>query len=147
MEQAGTEGTTGAIVAVTGVGALEGGAVITHAGTVAIAGANNLAVGAVMMAAPNGGNGPKHGGTAHDDAINKEVGQLQNDPSVTNIRKNQRQVDVNGNEVGKNLPDIQYDQGGCHNCVEYDTVPSNGSRHQKVIQQNDPSTKIHLKTP
>ena len=93
---------------------------------------------------PNGGIAPKHGGTAHNDAIDQRVRDLQGDSSVTNIRKNQQQVDVNGNKVGTNRPDIQFDQGGCHHCVEYDTIPRNSTRHGEVIRANDPKTKVEL---
>jgi hypothetical protein len=63
---------------------------------------------------------------------------------VSNIRKNQQQVDVNGNKVGTNRPDVQYDQGGCHTCVEFDTVPRNSKRHGEVIRGNDPKSKVEL---
>ncbi|MBR5831759.1 MAG: hypothetical protein IKY79_04000 [Bacteroidales bacterium] len=36
------------------------------------------------------------------------------DSDATEIRKNQVQVDVNGNKVGNNRPDIQYDYEGKH---------------------------------
>ena len=96
---------------------------------------------------PNGGNGPQHGGMVHNDAIDTEVQKLQGDDSVSNIRKNQQQVDANGNKVGTNRPDIQYDQGGVHHAVEFDTIPSNGTRHAQVIQGNDPAANVRLVTP
>jgi len=99
---------------------------------------------AAKGARPNGGIAPKHGGTAHNDAIDQRVRELRSDPSVSNIRKNQQQVDVNGNKVGTNRPDLQYDQGGCHRCVEFDSVPRNSTRHSDVIRANDPKTKIEL---
>lgn len=63
-----------------------------------------------------------------------------------NIRKNQTQVDVNGNKVGSNRPDVQYDMNGQHMNVEFDTKPENGLQHQQTIQNNDPNTKVILKT-
>lgn len=63
---------------------------------------------------------------------------------MTDIRKNQQQVDVNGNKVGTNRPDVQYNRDGCHNCVEYDTKPANGARHEQVIRNNDPKTRIEI---
>lgn len=47
-----------------------------------------------------GGGSNVHGGKDHNDAIDKEVAELKEDPTVSNIRKNQQQVDVNGNNVG-----------------------------------------------
>ena len=61
--------------------------------------------------APNGGNAKPHGGKEHDDAIDDEIAELKKDPTVRNVRKNQQQVDVNGDKVGLNRPDIQYDKG------------------------------------
>ena len=63
-----------------------------------------------------------------------------------NIRKNQAQVDVNGNKVGSNRPDVQYDMNGQHMNVEFDIKPENGLQHQQTIQNNDPNTKVILKT-
>lgn len=58
---------------------------------------------------PYGGNSKPHGNANHNSPINNRVGELKQDPSVSNIRKNQQQVDVTGNKVGTNRPDIQYD--------------------------------------
>ena len=63
-----------------------------------------------------------------------------------NIRKNQTQVDVNGNKVGSNRPDVQYDENGQHVCVEFDTKSENGLKHQQTIQNNDSNAKVILKT-
>ena len=93
---------------------------------------------------PNGGNAKPHGGLTHNGAIDSRIRELQQNPSVSNIRKNQQQVDINGNRVGTNRPDIQYDQGGCHHCVEYDHVGTNSVRHGQAIRQNDPNTKVEL---
>jgi hypothetical protein len=75
------------------------------------------------------------------------VARLRQDPAVSNIRKNQQQVDAKGNKVGTNRPDIQYDKNGTHYCVEFDTNPSNGSRHDAAIQKNDPAANVELRTP
>ena len=37
--------------------------------------------------------------------------------NAKSIRKNQVQVDVNGNKVGNNRPDIQYDYEGKHYVI------------------------------
>lgn len=96
------------------------------------------------QAQANNGNAPAHGGDNHNNAIDQEVNGLQQDSSVSNIRKNQQQVDVNGNNVGTNRPDIQYDQNGCHYCVEYDNSQANSVRHGQVIQGNDPNASVIL---
>ena len=93
---------------------------------------------------PDGGIARPHGGEAHNTAIDQRVSEPSSDPSATNVRKNQQQVDMDGNNVGRNRPDLQYDQGGCHICVEYETNPSNGVRHEEVIRQNDPNTRIEI---
>ena len=89
--------------------------------------------------APNQGIAKPHGGPAHDGAIDRRIEELKTDPSVTNIRKNQVQVDVEGRRVGNNRPDVQFDRCGIHHCVEYDTRPRNSVRHGQVIQQRDPN--------
>ena len=93
----------------------------------------------------NNGDAKKHGNDNHNDAIDNRIDELKKDDSVTDIRKNQ-QVDVDGNNVGKNRPDIQYNKDGCHYCVEYDHVPSNGTRHGEVIRGNDPNTNVEINT-
>jgi RHS repeat-associated protein len=93
---------------------------------------------------PNNGDAKKHGNDKHNNAIDERVNDLKKDPTVTNIRKNQQQVDVDGNKVGTNRPDIQYDKDGCHHCVEYDNVPRNSQGHGEQIGGNDPNTKVEL---
>ena len=93
---------------------------------------------------PNGGNAKPHGSPKHNTAIDNKITNLKQDKSVTNIRKNQQQVDVNGKNVGKNRPDIQYDQKGTHVNHEIDTKAANSKKHGIVIKQNDPNSKIKL---
>ena len=92
----------------------------------------------------NNGIARPHGGARHNDAIDQRVEALNADPAVTNVRKNQVQVDANGNRVGNNRPDVQYDRCGVHHRVEYDTVPANGARHGDVIRRNDPNAAVEL---
>lgn len=66
---------------------------------------------------------------------------MQRDPNVSNIRKNQQQVDVQGNTVGKNRPDVQYDKNEIHTNVEYDTQNRSMQHHKKVLPQNDPNAR------
>ena len=63
-----------------------------------------------------------------------------------NIRKNQTQVDINGNKVGNNRPDIQYDIDEKHINVEFDAKPANGTKHQQTILKNDPNAIVILNT-
>ena len=58
----------------------------------------------------------------------------------------QPRVIANGRKVGNNRPDMQYDENGQHVCVEYDTNPENGLKHQQTILKNDPNAKVVLKT-
>ena len=50
---------------------------------------------------PNSGIAPPHGGKEHNNKIDNLIDRLQRDPGVSNIRKNQQQVDIQGNTVGK----------------------------------------------
>ena len=92
---------------------------------------------------PNNGYAKPHGGVKHNQAIDNEISNLP--PNATNVRKNQTQVDVNGNKVGNNRPDVQYDLNGEHYNVEFDTKATNGYNHQKTIQANDPNSHVILK--
>ncbi len=106
--------------------------------------ANKAFVDSVYNACPNNGDAKKHGGDAHNDAIDELIDKLKQNPDVENIRKNQQQVDVNGNKVGTNRPDVQYDKNGDHYVVEYDNVPKNSADHGNVIQANDPKAIVDL---
>ena len=90
---------------------------------------------------PNNGITNPHGGPIHNDRIDKLIERLKRDPEVSNIRKNQRQVDINGNSVGKNRPDVQFDKNGKHTNIEYDTQVSSSDKHRKIIEQNDPTAQ------
>jgi hypothetical protein len=97
------------------------------------------------LAAANRGrgydNGTKtHGGTTHNESIVQRLEALKRDPDVVSesIRVNQRQVDANGTEVGKNRPDIQYDtKENIHHNVEFDTNLDSSAEHKRVIEGND----------
>ena len=90
---------------------------------------------------PNSGIAPPHGGKEHNKKIDNLIDRLQRDPDVSNIRKNQQQVDIQGNTVGKNRPDVQYDKNEIHTNVEYDTQNRSMQHHKKVLPQNDPNAR------
>ena len=93
---------------------------------------------ALGVASPNGGTAPQHGGTAHNDRIDKWVQKAQSTKGVDNIRKNQQQIDINGNRVGTNRPDLQYDYNGKHYNLEWDNSTRASARHRRVVTRNDP---------
>lgn len=48
-------------------------------------------------------------------------------------------MDANGNKVGNNRTDIQYDDiNDVHHNVEVDNNPKQSERHRKVVDANDP---------
>ncbi len=97
------------------------------------------------LVAPNnlGNTSGIHGGVNHDAFIDKLVADLANDPLVDplSIRKNQQQVDVNGDLAGTNRPDLQYNRDGVHHNVEVDTTDAGSLGHQSTIPANDPDAK------
>jgi RHS repeat-associated protein len=92
------------------------------------------------LAEANNGAAPQHGGVGHNKIINTDIAQLRRN-GATNIRKNQQQVDINGNTVGKNRPDIQFDKNGIHYNIEYDTTTMGSLKHQNQIPMNDPNAR------
>lgn len=90
---------------------------------------------------PNGGNAKPHGNTNHNGRIDNMVEKLRNDPDVSNIRKNQAQADVNGNKVGNNRPDLQFDKNGKHTNVEWDHSKKSSENHKKRVDANDPEAR------
>jgi len=91
----------------------------------------NVWIDMLGLAQANGGNAPKHGNTGHNKAIDEHIQKLRSNPQVSEIRKNQQLVNYEGNVVGKNRPDIQYNRGGIHYTVEYDTKVSSSIKHQR----------------
>ena len=88
---------------------------------------------------PNGGNAKPHGNPDHDAKIDGRLDKARNE-GASNIRKNQQQVDVDGNKVGNNRPDGQWDQDGTHHNYEADRSQSSSTRHRNQIEQNDPAS-------
>jgi hypothetical protein len=52
-------------------------------------------------------------------------------------------VNIAGNVVGVNRPDLQYNLGGTHIVREYDTTVR-GLVHYTVIKYNDPDANVSL---
>ena len=90
---------------------------------------------------PNNGYAKQHGGLPHNKKIDALIDKLRKDDQVANIRKNQKQVDIKGNVVGNNRPDIQFDKNGVHTNVEYDTRKGSSLKHKKVLENNDPNAR------
>ena len=103
----------------------------------------NIAKGYNYGTKPNDGEGPKHGSDQHNEAIDNKVKEVKQDKNNTNIRKNQTQHDVNGNKVGNNRPDVQWDnkKTGKHHNHEIDTKKSSSEKHKKQIKKNDKKSK------
>jgi len=72
--------------------------------------------------------------------------QYLDDIGANNIRVNHQQITMrNGQRVGTNRPDLQFDYNGRRYHVEYDTPTSGrGPGHQSRITSNDPGAEIIL---
>jgi hypothetical protein len=93
---------------------------------------------------PNGGTAPQHGSDPHNDAIDDKVAEMKKE-GYEDIRKNQQQVDVDGNVVGLNRPDVQGDKDDKHINIEFDFDPQRSADHGKTIRANDPDSIVILK--
>ena len=94
---------------------------------------------------PNDGIAKPHGKSDHNEYIDKMIDELKEGEGNENIRKNQKQVDVNGNTVGNNRPDIQWDNNGVHHNFEIDRTIKNNQKHEEIIKKNDPNSVFHKK--
>ena len=52
-------------------------------------------------------------------------------------QKGTNKVVIDGNKVGKNRPDIQFDKNGVRTNIEYDTKKTSMEHHKKVVIEND----------
>ena len=103
----------------------------------------SLSIAGVKKGPPsNGGKSKPHGGYHHNEEIDNVIKSIPQ--NAKSIRKNQVQVDVNGNKVGNNRPDIQYDYEGKHYVIEIDNRKRTSTMHEKTIWQNDPKCEIKL---
>jgi hypothetical protein len=72
---------------------------------------------------------------------------LKKDPTVEDVRKNQAQVDAQGNKVGDTRPDVQYNkpnEDGVkeHHITEHDTTQRSSDAHRGVSEKNDSNAKV-----
>jgi RHS repeat-associated protein len=85
------------------------------------------------------------GGNANQNVdVQKRVSDLKQ-KGATDIRIDQQQVNVNGEHVGINRPDLQYTLDGQRYNVEWDTPSSGrGLGHKSRIKANDPEANVEL---
>ena len=90
----------------------------------------------------NDGNASKHGNDDHNDKIDRKAKDAK-EKGHTDIRKNQAQVDANGNKVGDNRPDLQStDKTGQRQIYEVDRTTKSSQNHVNTIKKNDPSANV-----
>jgi len=85
----------------------------------------------------NDGFAKPHGGKIHNDAIDNHILNAK-EQGALDVRKNQKQVDFNGNTVGNNRPDAQYNLNGKHYNIEFDNNSRQMKKHQLEVSGNDP---------
>jgi len=81
-----------------------------------------------------------------NEQLQADIKYLENELGATNIRVNQQQLTFrDGQRVGINRPDLQFDYNGRRYHVEYDSPASGrGPGHQSRLTSNDPGGKIIL---
>ncbi len=88
----------------------------------------------------NNGNAKPHGGKKHNSSIDSKISGVNKSGKCTDVRKNQCQVDANGNKVGNNRPDAQWnDENGVYHNVEFDNSARQSAHHKSQIEENDPN--------
>ena len=89
--------------------------------------------------APNDGHAKKHGSDAHNNKVDQVAAAMRRG-GWRDVRKNQRQVDVNRDTAGSNRPDTSgiNPVTGQRVNVEYDTNPRQSAKHQREVVANDP---------
>jgi hypothetical protein len=78
--------------------------------------------------------------------LQRDINYLKDELGARNIRVNQQQVTFrNGQRVGINRPDLQFDYKGRRYYVEYDSPASGrGPGHQSRLTANDPEADVIL---
>jgi hypothetical protein len=79
----------------------------------------------------NGGIAKPHGNADHNASITEKYNSIND--VAKDIRKNQVQVDIDGNVVGNNRPDLQYNIDGVHYNFEVDRSEVNSEVFEKRI--------------
>jgi hypothetical protein len=76
--------------------------------------------------------------------LQRDIEYVENELLAENIRVNQQQLTLeNGQRVGINRPDLQFDYQGQRYHVEYDSPTSGrGLAHQSRLTNNDPEAII-----
>jgi len=78
--------------------------------------------------------------------LQRDIKYLEKELGAENIRVNQQQLTLkNGQRVGMNRPDLQFDYNGRRYSVEYDSPASGrGPAHQSRLTANDPEGDVIL---
>jgi hypothetical protein len=78
--------------------------------------------------------------------LQRDIEYVENELGARNIRVNQQQLTFrNGQRVGINRPDLQFDYNGRRYSVEYDSPASGrGPGHQSRLTANDPDAEVIL---
>lgn len=89
---------------------------------------------------------PVGGNAIQNQVVQQHIADLQA-RGARDIRVNQQQVNINGERVGVNRPDLQYTLNGKRYYEEYDVPSSNrGPGHKQRIEANDPNGEVILNT-
>ena len=93
----------------------------------------------------NGGGGPSHGNPDHNEKIDGWIDGMKQEhgDKLSDIRKNQKQVDANMEVVGTNRPDAQVtveleDGTKQRFYYEVDRNQTNSDIHRTTIEGHDP---------
>jgi hypothetical protein len=78
--------------------------------------------------------------------LQRDIKYLEEEVGARNVRVNQQQVKFrNGQRVGINRPDLQFDYNGRRYHLEYDSPASGrGPAHQSRLTSNDPDADVIL---
>jgi len=89
-------------------------------------------------------NRPIGASATQNAALQAHIDELRAQGAV-DIRVNQQQINVAGQRVGTNRPDLQYTLNGKRYYEEYDTPQSGrGPAHQSRLEANDPNGQVLL---
>ncbi|BGE87347.1 hypothetical protein Ms3S1_37830 [Methylosinus sp. 3S-1] len=94
---------------------------------------------------PNEGDSAPHGAADHNKAIDDKVAEIKAE-GARDIRKNQAQVDAEGNKVGSNRPDLQWtDSRARRHVLEVGRNNARLQRQKDRISCNDPNCDVTTK--